>query len=98
MSENLFLILVKGSAKNVKVLIPDPALNNKLVVNDKHPEIKFKTDALYCIDIGSLLQKRTLISFKLINATVLADPTANNVIDYCPESQRLGFLTNDNRL
>ena len=33
-----------------------------------------------------------------MNATVLADPTANNVIDYCPESQRLGFLTNDNKL
>lgn len=33
-----------------------------------------------------------------MNATVLADPTANNVIDYCPVSQRLGFLTNDNKL
>lgn len=68
------------------------------MLNMEHSVVTFKTDALYCINIGSLIKKRKLISFKLIDATVLADPTANNVLDYCADSQRLGFLKSDNKL
>ena len=67
----------------MRSFVPDPYHLERLMQINLDDEIVLKYDALYCIDIGALLQSKKLMSFKLIEATIMADAAASNLVDYC---------------